>query len=140
MKATRVASMMCLLTCVFLLGGCGGAKYDDVEKASEEYAKAIESYVADLDKAGSAGDAAKAIDRFSGAMEQLAPTMKKLAEKYPELKDGKELPEALKDVQKRTEEAGKKMMGAMMKIGPYMTDPAVQEAQQRMQAAMMKMQ
>jgi len=127
MKATVLTSIVCLLACAVLLSGCGGGgKYDDVKKVNEEFATGVESFVADIEKASSGKEAAKAIDGFTDVMERLAPKMKKLEEKYPELKDA----------MKRSEEAGQKMMGAMMKLMQYASDPDVQAAQKRMEEAM----
>jgi len=101
-------------------------------------ASLIEEYAAALDKAGSAPDVAKATNQFVDKMEKLAPAMQKLTEKYPELKSGQNLPEPLKKVQTRMEEASKKMMGSMMKAAPYMNDPEVQKAQQRLESLKME--
>ena len=46
------------------------------------------------------------------------------------------IPEELKESQKKAEALGQKMAGSMMKIMPYMNDPEVQKAQERMGAAM----
>ena len=91
-----------------------------------------------LDKSGNAKDVAKAINHFADKMEAIMPRMKKLAEKYPELKDTSNVPEELRDSQKKAEAAGRKIAGSMMKIMPYMADPEVQKAQERMNAAMMQ--
>jgi len=71
-------------------------------------------------------------------MENLWPKMQKLSEKYPELKDRNNQPEELKESQKKAEEVSKKMVASMMKIMPYMMDPEVQKAQQRLHAVMIK--
>ncbi|HSW00289.1 MAG TPA: hypothetical protein VLI39_08965 [Sedimentisphaerales bacterium] len=138
MRQNVVISLACVLTAIPFLPGCGGGeKYADVEKASNQWVSAMEEYTAALDKAGSAQDVAKATNQFADKMEKLAPTMQKLTEKYPELKNDQNLPEPLKKVQSKMEEAGTKMMGSMMKIAPYMNDPEVQKAQQRMESLKM---
>jgi len=127
-----------LFTMSFLIIGCGG-KYSDVNKMNEEYIALMENYIADLDKADNAKDAAKAMNRFADGMENLWPRMQKLSEKYPELKDNKSTPpEELKETQERAEAVGQKMVGSMMKTMPYVMDPEVQKAQQRIAMAMMK--
>jgi uncharacterized protein YukE len=137
MRQNVVLSLACVLTAIPFLSGCGGGKYADVEQASNQWVSAMEGYAAALDKAGSAQDVAKATNQFADKMEKLAPTMQKLQDKYPELKNEQNMPEPLKKLESRMEEAGKKMMGAMMKIAPYMNDPEVQKAQQRLDSFQM---
>lgn len=136
MKTGVIAPMLCALMCMVLLGGCGGAKYDDINENTEEFVTAVDAYAADLDKAESASDAAKAINNFAVELERLGPRMKKLQEKYPELRDSSNVPEELEPVQKASEAAAQKLVDAMMKAAAYMSDPDVQKAQQRVQAAM----
>ena len=134
MKQNVVISLACVLTAIPFVPGCGGKKYADIEQAANQWTNTIEEFTASLDKAGNAPAVAKAINQFADKMEKFAPTMQKLAEKYPELKNNQNPPEPLKKVITRMEEAGKKMMGAMMKAAPYMNDPEVQKAQQRLEA------
>jgi hypothetical protein len=94
----------------------------------------------DIERAGSAKDVAKAMNRLAGGMEDIVPRMKKLSEKYPELTDRTGPPEELKESEKKVEEVSMKMVGTMMKIMPYMQDPEVQKAQKRLQDAMMGVQ
>jgi len=137
MRQNVVLILACVLTAIPFLPGCGGGKYADVEQASNQWVSAMEGFTAAMDKAGNAQDAAKAINQFADKAEKLAPTMQKLTEKYPELKNTQNPPESLKKIQSRMEAAGQKMVGAMMKVGPYMTDPEVQKAQQRLDALKM---
>jgi methyl-accepting chemotaxis protein len=137
MRQNVVITLACVLTAIPFLPGCGGGKYADVEKTSNQVASLIEEYAAALDKVSSAQDVAKATNQFADKMEKLAPAMKKLTEKYPEMKNEQNLPEELKKIQARMEEAGKKMMGSMMKAAPYMNDPEVQKAQTRLESLQM---
>ena len=107
-------------------------KYADAKEANEEYIDLVETYCANIDKAGSAEDAAKAVNTFVDGAEEFIPKLKKLLDKYPELKDEENVPEEWKASQEKTNEVSRKMMGAMMKLGPYMSDPAVLKAQERM--------
>ena len=81
---------------------------------------------------------AKAMNSFADGLEILWPKMKELSEKYPELKDKNNPPEELKESQNKAEESGKKIVGTFMKVMPYMEDPEVQKAQQRLSAIMTK--
>jgi hypothetical protein len=138
MRQKTVISLACVLTAISFLPGCGGGKkYADAEQTSNQWASATETFASSLDKAANAQDVAKATNQFADQMEKLMPTMQKLTEKYPELKNSQNLPEPLKKVQTRVEEANKKMMGSMMKIAPYMNDPEVQKAQKRLEALQM---
>jgi hypothetical protein len=123
--------MVCLLVVAFVVGGCAG-KYADVKKMNTKFAKITEAYVADLDKADDAKGVAKAMNSFADELEVIWPKMQKLSEKYPELKDNKNPPKALEVSQKEAEAVGKKMAGTFMKTMPYMQDPDVRKAQERM--------
>ena len=137
MKKMMTVLFLTLLTISFLIIGCGG-KYSEAEKINKEYIALLEDYIADIDKADNAKDAAKAMNRFADAMEDLMPKMRKLSEKYPELKDRANPPEELKETWKKAEEMGLKMAGSMVKLIPYMMAPEVLNAQKRLAAAMMK--
>jgi hypothetical protein len=137
MRQNVVLVLACVLTAIPFLPGCGGGKYADVEQASNQWVSAMEGFTAALNKAASAPDVAKAINQFADKADKLTPTMKKLTEKYPELKNSQNPPEPLKKIQTRMEEAGQKMMGSMMKAAPYMNDPEVQKAQQRLDSLKM---
>ena len=135
MKRRVLILVACLAGMLFLCVGCGN-KYSEVEKLNKEFIELTEEYVADLDKADDAKDVAKAINRYADGMEDLWPKMRAISEKYPELKDRNNPPEELKESQKKAEEVGIKMAGTMRKVMPYMRDPAVRKAQQRIQAVM----
>ena len=137
MKKMIIVLFLSLLTMSFLIIGCS-AKYSDAEKVSEEYIDLMEGYIADLEKVGNAKDVVRAMNKFADGMEDLLPRMKKLSEKYPELKDKSNLPEELKKTQERAGEMGLKMAGSMMKLMPYMMDPEVQKAQNRLGTIMAK--
>ena len=122
--------LMCLLAGVVLMSGCAG-KYSDVKKLNAEFVDIMKSYVADLEKADSAKEMAKAMNSYADRLEKIWPKMQKQAEKYPELKGGGEMPEELKELQKESTEMGMSMAGTFMKIGPYMRDSEVMKAQER---------
>ncbi len=105
---------------------------------NDEYINLVQTYISDLEKADSAKACAKAIDQFADRLDTLWPKMKKLSEKYPELKDRNNIPEELKDSQKKAEDVGKQMGQSFMKLMPYMKDPEVQAAQKRLGEIMKK--
>jgi hypothetical protein len=133
MKSALVA-VVGLLAVTFTLTGCAD-KYADVKKSQSEFVKITNAYVADLDKVSSAKGAAKAMNNYADQLEKLMPKMKQLSEKYPEIKDSK-VPSELMEMEKETEAAAFKMAGSFMKLMPYMNDPKVMEAQQRMASVM----
>ncbi|MBN2591699.1 MAG: hypothetical protein JXA96_17670 [Sedimentisphaerales bacterium] len=137
MKIRTLINLSLILVSMALINGCGSKKYADVEKATNDYTKAMENMAASIEKATNASDVAKAINNYNDKMEILTPKMKKISEKYPELKDKNNIPEELKECQKRAEEAAQKFTSSMMKAMPYMNDPEVQKAQQRMGEVMM---
>ena len=137
MKKMVIVLFLSFLTMSFLIIGCGD-KYSDAKKVSEEYIALVEAYIADLDKVSNTKDAVRAMNQFADGMEDLWPRMQKLSEKYPEIKDKSNPPEELKETQKRADEMGLKMAGSMMKLMPYMRDPEVRKAQNRLGAIMMK--
>jgi len=122
--------MIGFLVVAFVVSGCAG-KYADVKKVNGRFVKATEAYVSDLEDAGSAKDVARAMNSYADEMEDIWPQMKKLNEKYPELKDQKNPPKELAESQKQAEATGMKMAATFMKIMPYMNDPAVRKAQER---------
>lgn len=128
--------MMAVMACSLM--ACGD-KYSEAVKVNEQFAEATEEYVLALEKADNAGAVAKAIDGYTAKMEKIVPEMKAIADQYPELKTSTEAPESLRVSREKAEAAGAKMAGAMMKLMQYMTDPKVQEAQQRMGKAMSSM-
>ncbi|MDP6526728.1 MAG: hypothetical protein QGH15_21205 [Kiritimatiellia bacterium] len=135
MKKAVIVPLLCVVVLASTLSSCA-AKYADAKKLNADYISLMEAFLADLEKATDAKGVAKALNGFSDGMEKLMPRMKKLSEKYPELKDKNNLPTEMAESQKKAEEIGKKMAGAFMKAMPYMTDPEVQKAQQRMMEVM----
>ena len=107
-------------------------QYADVIELNRTYIDLIASYISDLDKADNAGDTAKAMNRFADKLEPLWKNMERLNDKYPELRDMETLPEPLRKSFSEAEEMGRKMSGSFIKIIPYMEDPEVRKAQQRL--------
>ena len=134
--------MMLVLTVVFFLLGltaCGGGKYGDVKNVMNEMIDAQEKFAASCENISSADDAVAALNDFTTAIEAIAPKMKEMPEKYPELKDKENPPEELKPLIDKIEAAGQKMSVAMTKLMAYQQDPKVQEAMIKLGAAMTKM-
>ena len=137
LKKLSMIIFLSFLTASFLIIGCGG-KYSDAKKLNEELLDIMEDFIADIEKADNAKDAAKAINRYADGLEDLWPRMKEISEKYPELVDKSNPPEELKECQERADEMSKEMAGGAMKLMVYMKDPEVRKAQERLGAIMAK--
>jgi len=135
----RFFSAIFVFALLFLAVGCGGNRYGDCVKLNEKFVQLMQDYVGSLEKATSAKTVAEAMNRFADGMRVLGPKLKEMTEKYPELKDKNNQPEALKASREKAEEVGKRMAGSFMKIMPYMRDPQVQAAQKRVAKAMTNM-
>ena len=138
MKKVNIFLILCLISTITVINGCGG-KYSDAKKATEEYADIMEEYINAIDKSNNASDVAKAINNFTDKIAKLAPKMAKLQEKYPELQTSNTPPKELAESQKRIEALSQKFSNSMMKMIGYMNDPEVKKAQERMNEIMQKM-
>jgi hypothetical protein len=131
----KLICKMVLLAVMVALVACGG-KYADAEKVYGEFADAMEAYLQELDKAADAAAVADAINGFADDMETLAPRMKEITAKYPELKDPQNVPENLKPSKERSDQMAKKMAGTFMSIMKYMGDEKVRSAFERLGSSM----
>jgi len=122
---------------VFGLTACkGGGKYADVKDVMEKYVAGNEAFVTALDNVKSADDVVTALTALTKVTNELAPKMKEIDQKYPELKDLQNPPEELKPLMDRVNAVMGKMMSGMEKMMAYASDPKVQEAQTKYQEAM----
>ncbi len=124
-----------LVVLVFVLTGCKSSS--SPEAVMQDFVQALNNYIEGVQKANSADDVAKVIDRYAADLKTLAPRFKALAEKYPALKQQKpeNLPPELQKYVKQVEEIGPKMMGIFPKLMQYGSDPKVIEANKRLQEA-----
>jgi hypothetical protein len=106
----------------------GGGKYAEIKPIIEKMAVSLEKFITGMEKAENADAVVAALDAYTDVMKDLAPKVKELLKKYPELKDEKTHPEELKPLLKKMEELGKKMFGVMGKIQQFANDPKVKEA------------
>ncbi len=138
MRKVSIQLTVAVAAILLMVSACGG-KYDDAISTNDKFVDAVENYCQDMDKADNADQVADALNDFAASIENLAPKMKAIAEKYPELKDPDQIPEELKESQARAEEVSMKMAGQMMKAMKHMRDDGVREAQMRIQKAMASM-
>jgi hypothetical protein len=134
----KTVLFLCIAVLALGLTACkGGGKYSDVIKVMDKYVASMDKFAASLDGAKSADDVAAALDSLTAVTKELAPDMKALETKYPELKDQQQNPpEALKPIMDKVMAASTKMMGAMSKVMQYAQDPKVVEAQKKYSEAM----
>jgi hypothetical protein len=116
-----------------------GEKYSDVKDVVNKFIDAQDKFAATCKNLSSADDAVAALNDFTTVVEAIAPKMKEMSEKYPELKNKENPPEELKPLFDKIEAAGKKMSEAMTKMQPYQQDPRIQETMMKLFAAMAKM-
>ena len=135
MTKNMVRMVLVCAAVLLLMTACGG-KYDDAVKVHKKFADATENYIGKLEKADSSQDVADAINEFAADIEDIAPEMKKIAEKYPELKNPDTVPDELKETKTRMDAVGMKMAQQMMKTAKYMRDAEVRKAQMRLQKAL----
>lgn len=126
-----------VIVITFLVGSAayGSGKYADVKPIIEELAASLERFITDMGNAENADAVAAALDKNTEAMIALAPKVKEILKKYPELKDEKTHPEELKILMNKVGELAKKLAGVLPKLGQYANDPKVQEANKRWQMA-----
>lgn len=126
-----------VIVIAFLAGSALYAgKYADIQPVIEEMAKTFEKFIVGMEKAENADAVAAAFDYHAKAMTTLAPKMKEILEKYPELKDENSHPEELKPLLTKMDELTKRLTGLMMgKFGQYANDPKVKEAMKRWEKA-----
>ena len=136
MIKTRWILFMCMALFIIGMIACGGGKYADAKKVIAESNEALEDFLGKMDTADNAEDVATALTAFTDEMEKIAPKMKNLAEKYPEFKEGDDVPEELGEEGKKMRELWGKFGTVMMKIQQYANDPEVQKAQEKLQSIM----
>ena len=131
----RKIAVLAGLGVLVCLIGCGG-KYSDVIEVNQKFIQLMSDYVKAVDNVDNAGDAADAINELADGMEKLSPQMKDLQKKYPELQTAEDLPEELQMSEQEMETVSRDFGASFMKLVPYMSDPEVQQAQQRLSQVM----
>jgi hypothetical protein len=137
MRKRYAFTVSLLIVFLFIIGGCGGSKYSDAKKVMQEQVDALKIYVSDIEKAEAAKDMVAAINTYNLKMKELIPEIRKMSEKFPELKNQEAVPEELKKLSAEIKEISGKLQGAMMKVMKYMQDPEVRNAIQEQGKVMM---
>jgi hypothetical protein len=119
----------------FTACGGGGGKYADAKKVMGKLIKAMDSHVAELEKADNAKDFAAGIRSMAKTLGELKADMEKLDETYPELRDLDSPPPELAEEAAQIEALGEKMRKIMMKMMQFGDDPDVQAAMEELNKA-----
>ncbi|MGB6865908.1 MAG: hypothetical protein WBE11_09450 [Candidatus Aminicenantaceae bacterium] len=136
MKTTKWMSVLCAVVFIFGTIACGGGKYADAKKVVTKSNKVLEGFLGKMDKVDNAKDVAAALTGFTSEMEKIVPELKKLEEKYPDLRGSQGVPEELGEEGKKMMELWGKFASVMMKIQEYGDDPEVQKAQEKFEDIM----
>jgi len=136
MKTSK--STVVFFTVVLIAGftACGGGKYGDAKKVIARSNKMVEGFLTKMEKAESGKEVAAALKAFTKDMKEIAPEMKKLQEKYPDMANSQSVPPELGEEGKKMMEVWSKMGSVMMKIQQYADDADVQAAQKEFQNVM----
>jgi hypothetical protein len=128
-----IRRLLVVAIAALFVAGCGGSKYSDVKDVMNTQMDIMEKFASSVDKASNGQEIADAINEYTGEMETHIKDIKALSEKYPELKDNKEPPAELKEMNEKMQETSKKFAGAIVKISmKYRGDPAVAKALKEM--------
>lgn len=131
--ATRIVAILCI---GMLMHGCGG-EYSDVVAVNDAFAEHVQVCSEAITEAEDAADVAGALNALADELEKLAPEMRHLSEKYPELRGSQmEAHPVLARSQKQVEGVSKAFFASMLKAMEY-RDDEVRRAQERVSRAMM---
>jgi len=137
MKKLVLAAAVFLL--LFGLAVYGGGVYSEVKLLMEKVVLSLEKLTTGLEEAEDADDVVAALDSYTSDILPLAPKMKELIKKYPELKELKDentCPEELRPVMEKIEKLGERILVGFVKVQQYTNDPKVKAAQIRWLKAM----
>jgi len=103
-------------------------KYAEVREAVNSYVSLLETFGTEIEAAQDAKAVAAAMNKLNEAMREVAPKIKTLTAKFPELNDDATTPEELKPFMVKMTDIHPKMMAAMQKANQFSDDPGVQAA------------
>ncbi len=136
---TKIVIPMMIISIIFLLltrCGGGGSPYADVIELSTQYIELTKTYIADINESDSAAKVADATNKYADGLEVIWPQIMEMEKKYPELQDTNNQPEELQASLKESDSVSQEMIGTFQKTLPYIEDPEVIKAQERLSAIM----
>ena len=107
-------------------------KYADFKETLRDLMEIVDTFVDDLNAAGTSGQVAEAVEKYAEGMEEMEPRIEAMDEKYPDITDTR-YPEELAEVMEEYSELGGKMEQAMSVLMQHMMDPDVQAAMEKME-------
>lgn len=125
-----------LLSAVLCLAG---DKYEEARQLFEEYVPALETYLDAVEKSESAPACARAINTLADQAEELAPKLRELNRKYPELQKEQTVPPRYAELEKKADALGERFGLSFIRIARFMEDPAVAKANDRLITAMARL-
>jgi hypothetical protein len=135
----RIA-FLCVVTLIVAVG-CGTGRYGDLRSLMGDMYDANDMFITGLEKAAGPEDVAASINKYCDKMEVLAPRIKEMKTKYPEVNfKSNNYPPELNDLKTKSVEQSQRMKGVSMKLTQYMMNQDVMKAFQRFGGVMMKMQ
>jgi hypothetical protein len=133
MVLKKVFYLLLCGVCVLGLQNCGEGKYADAKKVTVKYLDAMENFASAVEKANTPKALIRAVDEFTGVMEDLRPEMEAIEEKYPELADRATPPPEIEDLANRMNTLSQRLIAAQTKLMKYSADPDIQQALQKLQ-------
>lgn len=116
-----------------------GDKYEAARQLFEEYVPVVETYLDAVEKAETAPACARAINSFAGRVEELAPKLRELDRKYPDLKHEQSVPPRYAALEKKADALTERFGRSFIRIARFIGDPAVAKANDRLVVAMARL-
>jgi len=129
------AAMLLLIAAVCQAGD----KYEEARQLFDEYVPALETYLDVVEKAESAPVCARAINTLADEAEELAPKLRELNRKYPELQYEQSVPPRYAELEKKADALGERFGRSFIRVARFMKDPAVAKANDRLITAMARL-
>ncbi len=133
MKKTKLIFIVAaLLIFVFPLSlSAQEEKFADFKALLKDMIDVTNAFSEKMESAESSEEVAAAIESYAEAMEELEPRMEAMEEKYPDISP-EDFPEELAEIMVEYGEMMERLQVAMQQIWNYMSDPAVQQALEKM--------
>jgi hypothetical protein len=131
LKKAVIVAMSILI--VGILSSCV-PKYGDLNDVYGKIVESTENLIKEVDIATDGRGVANALSSYADSYIELSRDMRRILEKYPELKNAAEAPKELKANFDKINDMGEKLMTTMTKLQVFADDPDVMNAVQKMTA------
>ena len=136
LKRTALLISLVLFSCGLMAQNQGvaqAAQYQDIRDSVAAMITAVDHFCLSVAKINDATTAAAVINAFIDEYSVVLKNAAIVDARYPELNDAGNLPPAIQEIMKNTENLTEKLSGAFVQLQDYAQDPAVQTALQRLQ-------